>query len=70
MPIPSQASKKRKEGVETERAAPKKQKLQGEETVQTTNSTETGDENRSGMNPGVAGSNPAVDTITLVKLSA
>ncbi|WP_142416632.1 hypothetical protein [Bartonella massiliensis] len=28
----------REEGVETERAAPKKRKLQGEETVQTTNS--------------------------------
>ncbi|WP_345113987.1 hypothetical protein [Bartonella jaculi] len=27
-----------------------------------------GGENRSGMNPGVAGSNPAVDTIVSVKL--
>ncbi|AQX20531.1 hypothetical protein BWD162_014440 [Bartonella sp. WD16.2] len=39
MPIPSQAClKENKEGVETERAASKKCILQGEETVQTTNS--------------------------------
>ncbi|EJF79202.1 hypothetical protein MCQ_00743 [Candidatus Bartonella washoeensis Sb944nv] len=38
MPIPSQVSLKREKGVETERAAPKKRKFQGEETVQTTNS--------------------------------
>lgn len=38
MPIPSQASLKWEEGVETERAAPKERKLHGEETVQTTNS--------------------------------
>ncbi len=39
MPIPSQTSpEKGEEGVETERAAPKRHTLYGEETVQTTNS--------------------------------
>jgi hypothetical protein len=37
MPIPSQASEKSVEGVETGWAAPKDRKVHGEGTVQTTN---------------------------------
>jgi hypothetical protein len=65
MPIPSQASEKSVEGVETGWAAPKDRKVHGEGTVQTTNEAfALGGESRSGMNPGVGGSNPLVDTIS------
>lgn len=66
MPIPSQAPEKSGEGVETGWAAPKGRKVHGEGTVQTTNVLPenwwNGGESRSGMNPGVGGSNPLVDT--------
>lgn len=71
MPIPSQASEKSVEGVETGWAAPKGVYAHGEGTVQTTNAPtywRDGGESRSGMNPGVGGSNPLVDTIgTFIK---
>jgi len=75
MPIPSQVCLSsrilmKQKGVETGRAAPKSLiKAQGEGTVQTTNvltsvgnDSSNGGENRGGMNPGVGGSNPSVDT--------
>ncbi|BBL54017.1 hypothetical protein MF1_12750 [Bartonella quintana] len=51
------------EGVETERAAPKGQKLKVKRQSRPQTACQAGDENRSGMNPGAAGSSPAVDTI-------
>jgi hypothetical protein len=67
MPIPSQASEKSVEGVETGWAASKGIfKAHDEGTVQTTNEAfALGGENRSGMNPGVGGSNPLVDTTNI-----
>ena len=52
----------RAEGVETGWAVPKGSHTQGKGTVQTTNICGAdGGENRSGMNPGAVGSNPAAD---------
>lgn len=56
-----------REGVETERAVPKGVFLwQRDSPAYKHCAKRNGDENRSEMNPGAVGSNPAVDTIKII----